>query len=62
MGYPNGICLGGQHGLRRALPVTVTYTGLAGNVWVSASGAVPSDNGTLEFVQSDRQARLHRRQ
>lgn len=45
MGYPNGICWVGNTGSDGHFPVTVTYTGLAGNVWVSASGAVPSDNG-----------------
>ena len=34
-------------------PVTVTYTGLAGNVWVSASGAVPRQRQRqLEPVRS----------
>ena len=46
MGYPNGICWVGNTGPDGQFPVAVTYTGLAGNVWVSASGAVPDDNGT----------------
>jgi hypothetical protein len=45
MGYPNGICLVGNTGSDGHFPVTVTYTGLAGNVWVSASGAVSDGNG-----------------
>ena len=47
MGYPNGICWVGSTGAPDAsFPITVTYTGLSGNVWVSGSNAVPSDNGT----------------
>src|SRR5437773_1454432 len=45
MGYPNGICWVGNTGSNGHFPVTVTYTGLAGNVWVSASGAVSDGNG-----------------
>jgi hypothetical protein len=45
MGYPNGICLVGNTGSNGQFPVTVTYTGLAGNVWVSASGAAPANGG-----------------
>jgi hypothetical protein len=45
MGYPNGICLVGNTGSDGQFPVTVTYTGLAGNVWVSASGAAPANGG-----------------
>jgi hypothetical protein len=45
LGYPNGICWVGNTGSNGHFPVTVTYTGLAGNVWVSASGAVSDNNG-----------------
>lgn len=45
MGYPNGICWVGNTGSNGHFPVTVTYTGLAGNVWVSASDAVSDNNG-----------------
>jgi hypothetical protein len=43
LGYPNGICWVGNTGSNGHFPVT--YTGLAGNVWVSASGAVSDNNG-----------------
>jgi hypothetical protein len=46
MGYPNGICWVGTIGPDAHFPITVTYTGLPGSVWVSGSNAVPSDNGT----------------
>ena len=46
MGYPNGVCWVGNTGSDGHFPVTVTYTGLAGNVWVSTSDAIPADNGT----------------
>lgn len=45
MGYPNGICWVGATGPEGDFPITVTYTGLPGSVWVSGSSAVPSDNG-----------------
>ena len=40
LGYPNGICWVGDTGSNGHFPVTVTYTGLAGNVWVHAENAV----------------------
>jgi hypothetical protein len=46
MGYPNGICWVGSTGPNASFPITVTYTGLPGNVWISGSGAVPDDSGT----------------
>jgi len=46
MGYPNGICWVGSTGPDATFPITVTYKGLPGSVWVSGSSAVPSDNGT----------------
>jgi hypothetical protein len=45
LGFPNGICLVGSTGSNGHFPVTVTYTGLVGNVWVSASGAAPGSGG-----------------
>jgi hypothetical protein len=44
MGYPNGICLVGNTGANGHFPITVTYTGLAGNIWVSANNAVSEQN------------------
>jgi hypothetical protein len=46
MGYPNGTCSVITSSANANLPVTITYTGLAGRVYVSGSSAVPSDNGT----------------
>jgi hypothetical protein len=46
MGYPNGVCWVGSTGPNASFPITVTYTGLPGNVWVSGSGAAPADSGT----------------
>ncbi|MGH3235093.1 MAG: hypothetical protein ACRDOH_17965 [Streptosporangiaceae bacterium] len=46
MGYPNGICWVGSTGPNSSFPITITYTGLPGSVWVSGSSAVPSDHGT----------------
>ena len=45
LGYPNGICWVGNTGSNGHFPVTVTYTGLAGNVWVHAEDAVSDNNG-----------------
>ena len=53
LGYPNGICWVGDTGSNGHFPVTVTYTGLAGNVWVHAENAV-SGQRQLEPVRSDR--------
>lgn len=46
MGYPNGTCWVGSTGPNANYPITVSYKGLPGNVWVSGSSAVPDDNGT----------------
>jgi hypothetical protein len=46
MGYPNGSCSVGLVGVNESYPITVTYTGIPGKVFVSGSSAVPSDNGT----------------
>jgi hypothetical protein len=46
MGYPNGSCYVGGIGVNQTFPITVTYTGLPGNVYVSGSNAVPADAGT----------------
>jgi hypothetical protein len=45
MGYPNGICTVGSSGANGSFPITITYKGLPGNVWVSGSSAAPADNG-----------------
>jgi hypothetical protein len=46
MGYPNGSCSVGTIGASQTFPITVTYTGLPGSVFVSGSNAVPADGGT----------------
>lgn len=46
MGYPNGICSVGTSGANASFPITITYTGLPGQVFVNGSSAVPADNGT----------------
>jgi hypothetical protein len=46
LGYPNGSCTVGSIGVNQTFPITVTYTGIPGSVYVSGSAAVPSDNGT----------------
>jgi hypothetical protein len=46
MGYPNGGCSVGAPGVNASYPITVTYTGIPGDVYVSGSDAVPSDSGT----------------
>lgn len=45
LGYPNGSCTVGSIGVNETFPITVTYTGIPGSVYVSSSNAVPSDNG-----------------
>jgi hypothetical protein len=44
MGYPNGLCSVGV--VNEQFPITVSYTGLPGQVYVQSSNAVPSDGGT----------------
>ena len=44
MGYPNGLCSVGV--VNAQFPITVSYTGLPGQVYVQSSNAVPSDGGT----------------
>jgi hypothetical protein len=46
LGYPNGSCTVGAIGVNESVPITVTYTGLPGSVYVSGSSAIPADNGT----------------
>jgi len=46
LGFPNGTCWVGQAGATGVLPVTVTNTGIAANIKVNASDAVPGDGGT----------------
>jgi|SRR5580698_8125011 hypothetical protein len=45
LGYPNGSCSVGMFGVNESFPITVTYTGIPGKVFVSGSAAVPADNG-----------------
>jgi hypothetical protein len=45
LGFPNGTCWVGQPGETGVLPITVTNTGIAANVKVSGSSAIPSDGG-----------------
>ena len=45
LGYPNGSCTVGAIGVNQTFPITVTYTGIPGSVYVSGSNAVPADNG-----------------
>jgi hypothetical protein len=46
LGFPNGTCWVGQPGETGVLPVTVTNTGIAANIKVNGSDAVPGDGGT----------------
>ena len=46
LGFPNGTCWVGQAGATGVLPVTVTNTGIAANIKVNGSDAVPGDGGT----------------
>lgn len=43
MGYPNGLCSVGV--VNETFPITVTYTGLPGQVYVQSGNAAPSDGG-----------------
>lgn len=44
LGYPNGSCSVGL--INETFPISVTYTGLPGQVYVQSTNAVPSDSGT----------------
>jgi hypothetical protein len=44
LGYPNGNCLTGKPGV--IFQITITNTGIAANIEISGSAAVPSDGGT----------------
>jgi len=46
LGYPNGSCTVGAIGVNETFPITVTYTGIPGSVYVSGSDAIPADGGT----------------
>jgi hypothetical protein len=46
LGYPNGECSVGTIGINQTYPISVTYTGLPGQVYVSGTNAVPADGGT----------------
>jgi hypothetical protein len=45
LGYPNGECSIGTLGAKGTFPITVQNTGITAKIWVSASNAVPADNG-----------------
>jgi hypothetical protein len=46
MGYPNGSCTVGNLTVPETFPISITYTGIPGDVYVNGSNAAPSDNGT----------------
>jgi hypothetical protein len=46
LGFPNGHCSLGTPGAHGSFPITITNTGVAADVYVSAGNAVPSDGGT----------------
>lgn len=46
LGFPNGTCWVGKPGETGVLPVTVTNTGIAANIKVNGSDAIPGDGGT----------------
>jgi hypothetical protein len=46
LGFPNGTCWVGEAGETGVLPVTVTNTGIAANIKINGSNAVPADGGT----------------
>ena len=46
LGFPNGTCWVGEAGETGVLPVTVTNTGIAANIKINGSDAVPADGGT----------------
>src|SRR5579872_2770260 len=46
LGYPNGECSVGNPGVNPSYPITVSYTGIPGAVYVTGANAVPADNGT----------------
>ena len=43
LGFPNGICYVGTPGA--VFPVTITNTGIAADIYVNGTNAIPSDNG-----------------
>jgi hypothetical protein len=45
LGYPNGECSVGTPEVNPSYPITVSYTGIPGSVYVTGSNAVPSDGG-----------------
>lgn len=46
LGYPNGHCWAGKPGAGGSFPVTITYKGPPGRVYVAGSNAIPSDGST----------------
>lgn len=45
LGYPNGRCWFGKPEPRGNFPITITNTGIASHIYISAEPAYPSDNG-----------------
>jgi hypothetical protein len=46
LGFPNGKCYLGKPGPGGRYPITITNTGIASDIFVSASSADPADGGT----------------
>jgi len=48
LGQPNGMCSVGQYPVTKIedLPIKITYSGLAGSVYIKSGNAIPADNGT----------------
>ena len=46
LGFPNGKCFLGLPGPGGRFPITITNTGIASDIFVSASSANPADDGT----------------
>jgi hypothetical protein len=49
LGQPNGMCSVGRFPVKKYpedVPVKITYSGLAGSVYIKSGNAIPADNGT----------------
>src|SRR5258708_22384554 len=46
LGFPDGKCSYGKPGANGIFPITITNTGIASDIYVSGSSAIPEDNGT----------------
>jgi len=46
LGFPDGKCFYGKPGANGIFPITITNTGIASDIYVSGSTAIPEDNGT----------------